>query len=437
MINSKAGTIIKCSYGCSSTPTYIDIFSGCGGLSLGLARGNWKGLLAIEKDPWAFNTYRHNLIEGKYRNSYDWPDGIELKPWDIQKLLDTHAHELSQMAGAVDLVIGGPPCQGYSLAGRRNQADPRNRLYEAYIHLLHLVQPSLICFENVTGFTNNFPTEAEKSIRNFAAELERKLKNKYTINSTIINTRDLGVPQARKRYILVGVKQEMPSASRIHDFFHELDQNVKIFLDSKGLPHCPTVKEAIGDLELLGNGTTPSVQFPGFKTIRYKSPQTSYQIGMHDDLDSTPSDLRLPRHRKHIVERFESIISHCREEGYLCVTVPEKIRKVHGLKKHTIRVLKSEGVAPTLTALPEDLLHYSEPRTLTVREYARLQSFPDWFSFKGNYTTGGQKRRQQTPRYTQVADAVPPLVSEQIGIILLSIIRSVPPQEILAESIAD
>ena len=437
MTDSNARAVLESSQGLLSVPTYIDVFSGCGGLSLGLARGNWRGLLAIDKDPWAFNTYRYNLIEGKYRNSYDWPDAIELKPWDIHKLLDTHAHELSQMAGAVDLVVGGPPCQGYSLAGRRSQADPRNRLYKAYIRLLHLVQPSLICFENVTGFTKNFPIDTEKSIRNFAAELERQLGNKYTINSSIIDTQDLGVPQARKRYILVGVKHDVPSASRIHDFFRELSQNVEIFLDSTGLPHRPTVKEAIGDLELLGNGTTPSVQFPGFKTIRYKSPQTLYQIGMHDDLDSNPSDLRLPRHRKHIVERFESIISHCREEGYVGVTVPEKVRKVHGLKKHTVRVLRPEGVAPTLTTLPEDLLHYSEPRTLTVREYARLQSFPDWFSFTGNYTSGGQKRRQQMPRYTQVANAVPPLVSEQIGIILLSIIRSVPPQKILAQSITD
>ncbi|MXW13714.1 MAG: DNA cytosine methyltransferase [Rhodothermaceae bacterium] len=437
MTNSNGGAVIECCKGFLSSPTYIDVFSGCGGLSLGLARGNWRGLLAVEKDPWAFNTYKHNLIEGKYRNSFDWPDGIELKPWDIQKLLDTHTHELSQMAGAVDLVVGGPPCQGYSMAGRRNQADPRNRLYEAYIQLLHLVQPSLICFENVTGFTNNFPVDAEESIRNFATELERKLENKYTINSTIINTRDFGVPQARKRYILVGANKDMQSASRIHDFFLELSQNVEIFLNSKGLPHCPTVKDAIGDLELSGNGKSPSIQFPGFDSIRYKSPQTSYQIGMHDGLDGTPSDLRLPRHRKHIIERFESIISHCREDGCPGVTVPEKIREMHGLKKHTVRILKSQGVAPTLTSLPEDLLHYSEPRILTVREYARLQSFPDWFSFKGNYTTGGHKRSQETPRYTQVADAVPPLVSEQIGIILLSILTNVPPRKLLEEIIAD
>ena len=101
-----------------------------------------------------------------------------------------------------------------------------------------------------------------------------------------------------------------------------------------------------------------------------------------------------------------------------------------------IRVLDPLSVAPTITSLPDDLLHYAEPRTLTVRENARLQTFPDWVVFRGKYTTGGALRRQQVPRFTQVANAVPPLLAEQLGLVLFRIIRS-KAFNIGAEGVAD
>jgi DNA (cytosine-5)-methyltransferase 1 len=99
-------------------------------------------------------------------------------------------------------------------------------------------------------------------------------------------------------------------------------------------------------------------------------------------------------------------------------------RKNYNLKKHRIFPMSGDEPAPTVTTLPDDILHYSEPRILTVREYARLQSFPDWFHFKGKYTTGGKLRTKECPRYTQVGNAVPPLLARAIGKAL---------QEMLAE----
>lgn len=90
-------------------------------------------------------------------------------------------------------------------------------------------------------------------------------------------------------------------------------------------------------------------------------------------------------------------------------------RKTYNLKKHRIVPMAGSDPAPTVTTLPDDILHYSEPRILTVREYARLQSFPDWFHFKGKYTTGGKLRAKECPRYTQVGNAVPPLLARAIG----------------------
>ena len=111
-------------------------------------------------------------------------------------------------------------------------------------------------------------------------------------------------------------------------------------------------------------------------------------------------------------------------------------RRAHSLKKTAIRVLDPLGCAPTITSLPDDLLHYFEPRTLTVRENARLQAFPDWYAFQGNYTTGGQRRRKEVPRFTQVANAVPPLLAEQLGLVLLRLGFQLDPAQLTVESFA-
>ena len=147
--------------------------------------------------------------------------------------------------------------------------------------------------------------------------------------------------------------------------------------------------------------------------------------------------MRLARHRPDIRGRFEAIIRACREEGRLNVTISAETRKAHGLKKMAIRVLDPLNSAPTITSLPDDLLHYSEPRTLTVRENARLQSFPDWFAFKGKYTTGGHRRRNEVPRFTQVANAVPPLLAEQLGLALFRMVRRSHGAEMLVKGLTD
>ena len=109
------------------------------------------------------------------------------------------------------------------------------------------------------------------------------------------------------------------------------------------------------------------------------------------------------------------IIEICHAEGRLNTTIRAETRHRYGLKKQALRVLDPDRPAPTITSMPDDLLHYAEARTLTVREHARLQSFRDWFVFRGKYTTGGERRRHEVPRFTQVANAVPPLVAQAIG----------------------
>lgn len=398
-----------------STPTFIDAFAGCGGLSLGLMRAGWRGLLAIEKDPFAFETLSANFLSEGSRFSYAWPARIARRPWDIRELLSAKRPELADLADQVDLLAGGPPCQGFSHAGRRDARDSRNFLFEAYLQLVERVRPRLVLLENVLGFKHDFRGSDDPAVTNFAAALAEGLNGDYDLATAVLWANDYGVPQARPRFFLVGARRDTGSTSLVAAFFRDLETAAAPFLLARKLPQRPTAKGALSDLESHRNGRIPSPDSRGFEAIGYLPPRNAYQRAMRDGHRGPPTGTRLARHRQHIRQRFRAFLRYSRKDGHR-ITIPAGIRAAHGLRKATVRVLDPHRPAPTITSLPDDLLHYSEPRTLTVRETARLQSFPDWFVFKGNYTTGGPQRRHQVPQFTQVANAIPPLLAEQLGL---------------------
>ena len=411
-------------------PTFADAFAGGGGLSLGLMRAGWKGVFAIERDSFAFQTLSANLLSSNSPYRYDWPPGIEEQAWDIDALLANRLRALADLRGSVALLAGGPPCQGFSDAGRRRPSDPRNRLFEAYLDLVKILDPPFILLENVRGFTADFTVSDGDTIANFADALRQGLENQYDLTSEIVRACDFGVPQVRPRFFMIGAKKPVSGPSPVPAFFAELRRQTHTFLGDRNLPRRPTARDAIGDLEIGRNGTVPSVDAAGFQEIAYDRPLTPFQNAMRDGHNGPPPDLRLARHRPEIRTRFAAIIMASIEEGRLGVTMSRETRQAHGLKKTALRVLDPLACAPTITSLPDDLLHYSEPRTLTVRETARLQTFPDWFAFKGNYTSGGRRRRTEVPRFTQVANAVPPLLAEQLGLILLRLGFRLPPAQL-------
>jgi DNA (cytosine-5)-methyltransferase 1 len=419
------------------SPSFVDVFAGCGGLSLGLKRAGWSGLFAVEKDAFAFETLSSNFPHDEGPLSYKWPAGIERKAWDIRRLIKTRSAVLERLAGAVDLLAGGPPCQGFSHAGRRRQNDPRNRLFEAYLKLVDILRPKLVLVENVRGFTSDFKTARKSSIKNFAETLEERLSENYDITTSIIRASDYGVPQVRPRFFLVGCRKGIARPEQLEEFFTELQKYSPTFLSTRGLPRSPSARDAISDFEVSRNGVVESCDSEGFEAIAYSAPRTAYQKAMRGDHKGTVSDTRLARHRDDIRQRFANLIKTCGEEGRLNVNLSPATRKAYKLKKAALRVLDPFRPAPTITSLPDDLLHYSEPRTLTVRENARLQSFPDWFEFHGKYTSGGLRRRKEVPRFTQVANAVPPLLAEQLGHALLSLLRSDNTVDMQTESVAN
>ncbi|GHU82369.1 cytosine-specific methyltransferase [Clostridia bacterium] len=394
-------------------PTYIDIFAGCGGLSTGLFMAGWHGLFAVEKNVDAFSTLQFNLIDKK--KHFSWPDWLPLESHDINELLSQYKNELCELRGKITLVAGGPPCQGFSMAGKRNNNDQRNGLVKSYIKFVELVQPEVLIFENVKGFTVEFKqsTETKKYSDFVVVELE---KLGYQVHSEIIDMSEFGVPQSRKRFILVAMKNHSPE--KVFEF---LENHKETFLEALGLASKTTIEDAIGDLE-VAHGTVPSPDTRNFSAGIYGEPKSSYQKLMRKKKDnhSTAVDShRFVRHTKKVVELHENLL----KDAPAGKRIAPSDNCVDGLKRRGVTVLDKLSQAPTVTSIPDEMVHYREPRILTVREHARLQSFPDWFEFKGKYTSGGIRRTQEVPRYTQVGNAVPPLFAEQIGLAMLEVIR--------------
>ncbi|MEQ8562287.1 MAG: DNA cytosine methyltransferase [Cytophagales bacterium] len=401
---------------CNHKSVCIDLFAGCGGLSLGLYNSKqWKGLFAIEKSKDAFDTLNHNLI--KKRKHFDWPDWIEKKNHDINDVIKNYSENLISLRGKVDLVAGGPPCQGFSSAGRRNEADSRNELIKSYIKFIELVLPKTIFFENVKGFTTGFK---QNDIRGKAYSMfvVEKLKSLgYEVKGELIDFSKYGIPQKRTRFILVGVRKDIiASYPEINEnsFFRRLSDNKEGFLINKNLIINPTLEDAISDL-LKSNGTIQS-DTPNFDAGIYGEIKSNYQkhLRRYKKNDDLVDSHRYVKHSTEIEKRFKEALKD--------QLTSKEYRKKFKLKKASTKVLQGSKPTPTITTLPDDYIHYSEPRIMTVREYARIQSFPDNFEFKGKYTTGGKARTQEVPRYSQIGNAIPPLFGEQAGISLKQIL---------------
>lgn len=397
--------------------TYIDLFAGCGGLSLGLYNsGLWRGLFAIEKSPDAFETFNHNLIENN--NHFKWPNWLPKSSHDINEIIKNYPKQLKSLRGKIDMVAGGPPCQGFSTAGKRIESDSRNKLIKSYIKFIRQVQPKVIFFENVKGFTQKFDknkiqgkvySEYVKS----ALEYTPKDKNYlgYKVEGRLVDFSEYGVPQKRTRFILVGIRKDIASNTKPTDFFDTIKREREKFLVNKGIGLKNSLEDAISDLLRINETISPDTG--SFKTGFYNKPKSEYQKLLKGNYsEKIPDSHRFAKHNPSTIEKFEYILENADKNK----TLSDDIKERFNLKKRTIIPLSGTTPTPTITTLPDDYVHYCEPRIFTVREYARIQSFNDWYEFKGKYTTGGKRRTQEVPRYSQIGNAIPPLFGEQAGI---------------------
>lgn len=406
---------------------FVDLFSGCGGLSLGLSMAGMRGLFAVERDTMAFETFAANFVSGSSTQqfAFEWPAWLGKQAWGIDDLLGQHKADLRKLRGKVDVLAGGPPCQGFSFAGRRVEDDPRNQLFEKYVEAVDAIRPSALILENVPGMrvvhrrsnVVEIPFGPAPKKRSFYDKLAERLDGiGYAVEAVLVDASRFGVPQRRSRLIAIGVRKELAQwlDGGIARVFALIEEERSAQLALLGLGETISAAEAISDLEITSNTLKPCEDpesARGFMEGSRGKATSPYQRLMRGDDNVLPNSMRLARHRDDVRERFGRILAECRRG----VRMDDASRRSYGLKKHRIYPMSATSPAPTITTLPDDVLHYSEPRILTVRESARLQSFPDWFQFKGKYTTGGDRRTRECPRYTQVGNAVPPFLARALG----------------------
>lgn len=355
----------------------------------------------------------------------DWPDWLSQEPHDIVRLLERHRAELAQLKGEVQLIAGGPPCQGFSTNGRRRADDPRNLMVDSYLDLVALVEPTMVLIENVRGFTSMQRRGGASFSESVAAELGQL---GYDTWSRLLYASDWGVPQRRPRFFLIAVRKGKLVGV---DPFERLRTFRRGFLSRKGLPYerPVTAGEALDDLMCLDRvlDFDPEFGHLGFRRLSYRQSESlaPYALWARDGNSETPADTRLPQHSTAVVDRFSKILETCPRGR----SISPSDRARLGIRKRSTTPMSHGAPSPTVTTLPDDIIHYAEPRVLTVREHARLQSFPDWFSFEGPYTSGGARRKLACPRYTQVGNAVPPLLAEAIGEMLAGVFDPLPGED--------
>jgi DNA (cytosine-5)-methyltransferase 1 len=406
----------------------IELFAGCGGLALGMHRAGWEGLFAVERDPMAFETLEANLVDAKapFRAFAQWPNWMPRQSTDLVALLDDKdfCDHLRGLRGTVDLIAGGPPCQGFSVGGKRDGEDERNSLVYRMLDFVELVQPRAVLIENVEGMARRFVSKPGTAGTSVAEDVIAKLEDLgYIASYHLINSADFGVPQARKRVAIIGVMAAGMTRQALHDLTAlAVERGAKAVRVEHGLPKDGfiSVKEAIDDLS--DARLVPSPDSPRFKSGTYTTAKSAYAKLMREGVadGAIPDSHRMSVHGERVRTLYE-LAHRTQPPGRLS----KEFLLENGTKKDKKVLLDPTAVVATITTHPDEYIHYKHPRNITVREMARLQSFPDLFTFHGRYTINGPRRRFDVARCSQVGNAVPPLMGEGLGRAVIEVLGKV------------
>ena len=373
----------------------LDLFAGCGGLALGFKKQDFNTVGFLEWEKSCVDTLKRNFCDNANRDSV-----IHADIRDFERYVDGREYSLKNLidrAGGIDGVIGGPPCQAYSLAGRIRDPqgmrdDYRNYLFEAYCQILSFAKPKFFVFENVLGMLSAKPNGVE-----IASEVQKAFDNNGyecgEINRKFVyNFSDYGGPQHRKRIIIFGVRKDLKGASDIVTRFHS-------FMNSN-VTEPGTVDSAIGDLRPI---------YP------IKGPGNSSRVSHNNDSNDWMHHSRF--HNKRDIEIFRLLAEDIKSQDPQFKTT-EDIKRLYtemtGKKSsvHKYYVLRQNEPSNLIPAhLHKDGLRHIHPdpeqaRSITPREAARLQSFPDSFEFVGS----------RSDVYKMIGNAVPPDFASQIAL---------------------
>lgn len=330
--------------------TYVDLFSGVGGMTLGFEREGFENIFSIDFDKTICQTYKKNF-----------PNHVLIEK-DIKDLTEKEILELTKEK-EVDLIIGGTPCQGFSMAGnigRNFIDDPRNHLFKEFARIVSILKPKFVIIENVARVYNHNKGKTRKEIISLFEELG------YQIECKILNSANYGVPQVRNRVFFIGNRLHLPNRFPEKTF----DKNTQTTISNQKIKQWKTIKEAIDDLPKLNSGEISN-------------------IPNHEAMS----------HSEQMLNKMSYV-----SNGGSRHQIPEKLRPTSGDVRKYIKYNADEP-SICVTGDMRKVFHYSQNRALSVRELARIQSFPDNFIFVGS------KISQQQ----QVGNAVPPLMSQAIA----------------------
>ena len=392
---------------------YVDLFAGCGGLSLGLEQAGFLPVYVNELNKDAMESYLMN-------RRIHFPHLEKYKSYDIKDALkdDSIFNELAKKD--IDLVCGGPPCQGFSRIGIRRSYSvekkhlPSNHLFEDMAEFIRRVKPKVFIFENVEGLLKSKWTAggSRGEIFNDILWTFRNKTEGYDVRFKLIQAKDYGVPQRRPRVIVIGVRDGLITAKS------DSDDAVEAGFLPEPTNNYPDLIDVLSDL------VDESFEYGGC-TLSYPNPvQSDFQKYLRRRPDGSIAkkgdaltDHEYSNHSEKVRRKFKAMIDN---DG----VIPEEFRT----KKFAQRLLQKQwgdkGPSITVTSLPDDFVHFSQARSLSVREWARIQTFPDWYQFSGKRTTGGIRRAgnprenifdREVPKYTQIGNAVPVKLAEAIG----------------------
>lgn len=348
----------------------LDLFAGCGGLSLGLEMAGIRTIAANELEPLFCETYRINHPETEVIQ------GSILDP-SVFKALE-------KSASGADLIAGGPPCQGFSTLGKKDEHDPRNQLFHAFLRMIECIGPKMVLFENVAGFKRLYQGRA------FEALAENLDRMGYRFEAQVLNAAAYGVPQLRERTIVVAWSNRDPNLFAFPDPTHAEQE------DLFGHTRFLTMRDALSDLPIVRMGETRD----GYDTPA----QNGFQALMRNSVGAALTEQEGPNHGPKLMSVMATV-----PPGGSIQDVPLHMRP-KGYFLNTYARLWWDRPATTITrnlGTPSSsrCIHPLVDRGLTTREGARLQSFPDNFQFAGS----------RSQKNLQIGNAVPPMLGCAIG----------------------
>ena len=403
---------------------FIDLFAGCGGFSLGLEQAGFEPVLFNELNESAADSYRINREDKEIMYI---PDAYDIKESDLRTFKN------------IDLICGGPPCQGFSNRSvRRTFKAPkkdmnRNHLYNEMVRIINIAQPKIFLFENVRGLiSGRWTPDGEKGdiFKDILNSFCNVLESNYIISWNILKSSDYGIPQKRERVFMVGIRKTLDFHKNFlnNEILKNTIRNEKLE-DAIELNILPKPKNGIippSPFDVLSDLIDEDYNKNLITTCYPSSANNQIQKEFRKKKNSDNSYYRkghkltehqYSKHSKRIIDKFNYMLKN---DG--------RIKKSDVTLKFSQKVLdkhwRESGPNITVTSMPDDYIHFSQPRTLSVREWARLQTFPDWYQFAGKRTTGGHRRAGlptstaneiEIPKYTQIGNAVPVKLAKAIG----------------------